>query len=257
MRPLHGNRLKSYTLFTPEAASLFARMTTPPTPARARLINNTIRALIVAGVWQKFDAFGFSAAADSQAASLNWVANQYNPAPVNAPTFVADRGYTGNGTSSYLDPSYTFGSVSSPKFTQNSGHLGLWSLTNLEKSGARSTDMGFVANSYLARNTGVSGQAIGRPNMAASATWNGAYPGHVVFSRSAAAVWEAYSQGVDTGGGTGASATPSGALRIGAGNMDFGVNQIAAWHWGSDLTAADVLATYNAVHGYLVGVGAV
>ena len=43
-----------------------------------------------------------TAAADAQAGRQNWVQDAYNLTTVKSPTFTADRGYQGNGTTSYL-----------------------------------------------------------------------------------------------------------------------------------------------------------
>lgn len=79
-------------VYSPEALALSARFTTPPDTARKTLINNLIVALKAAGVWAKLGAPYLRAAADSQAARQNWLANQFNSTPVASPTFASDRG---------------------------------------------------------------------------------------------------------------------------------------------------------------------
>lgn len=260
LRKVQGNRLRTGVAgggvaFLPQSLALFARFTTPPTLTRMVQINTLIGSLISGGVWTKFDAFYMLAAADAQSSLLNWVSTSYNLTAVSSPTFAADRGYTGNGTTSYLDTGFNPTTAPSPKFTQNSAHLGLWSRTNLPNGAADSQDAG-SANAYIGRSVAVAGRALGRPNTSAGQQFgDGAYPGHAVWARSAAAVWESYAQGVDAGGGTTASAAPTNStlaiLRSRDGN--FGANQIASVHIGSNLTAGEVLATYNALNAYLAG----
>jgi hypothetical protein len=242
--------------FSDEAQALFSRFADEPDTDRKVLMNDLIVALKTAGVWAKLDAFYVLAAADAQSSLLNWVSASYNLTTVNAPTFVADQGYTGNGTTSYLDTGFNPTTAPSPKFTQNSAHLGLWSRTNLPNGAADSQDAG-SANAYIGRSVAVAGRALGRPNTSAGQQFgDGAYPGHAVWARSAAAVWESYAQGVDAGGGTTASAAPTNStlavLRSRDGN--FGANQIASVHVGSNLSAGEVLATYSALNAYLAGV---
>jgi len=245
-----------YTFVNSEAAALAARFTTPPTNSRKALIDTLVGSLKTAGVWSKLDAFYMLAAADAQSSLLNWVSTSYNLTAVSSPTFAADKGYTGNGTTSYLDTGFNPTTAPSPKFTQNSAHLGLWSRTNLPNGAADSQDAG-SANAYIGRSVAVAGRALGRPNASSGQQFgDGAYPGHAVWARSAAAVWESYAQGVDAGGGTTASAAPTNStlaiLRSRDGN--FGANQIASVHIGSNLTAGEVQAAYNALNTYLTGV---
>lgn len=247
-------------LYDPAANALFARLNTPPTSARKTLINNLIVSLKTAGVWSKLDAVYMLAAADSQASRQNWIADQYNPTPVSSPTFVVDRGYTGDGSASYLDTGFNPTTAVAPKFTQNSAHMGLWSRTNFTNPGpTQSFDMGEQTRSYLSRSSNTSGAMTGRVNSASGVVDAalGAYPGHAAWSRSGAALWEAYAQGLDVGGGTTASAALANAnFRLLSSNPVYGVNQLASAHFGSDLGPSEMLALKNAINTYLTAVGA-
>lgn len=111
------------------AAALIAAMTTPPTAPRRALITAAINALFAAGVWTRLDFLHVYAAADSQAASLNWL----NPAAftaseVAAPTFTADRGYNGDGVASYVNTNYNPG-TQAINYTQDSASIAMWCLT--------------------------------------------------------------------------------------------------------------------------------
>lgn len=242
----------------PASAALIARFSTPPTAARSALINTFIVALKNAGVWSKLDALYVIAAADSQAAARNWIADQYNLTVSSAPVFVADRGYTGDGVDDFLDSSFNPTTAVSPKFTQNSACMGIRSRTDLT-NGTTSGDIG-NGNSGWGRSTTTSGLARGRPNTAGNVNIaTTAYPGHITYTRSAAAVWEGYDNGVDVGGGVDASAALTNAnfaiLRQAAGA--YGINQIALAYWGSNLTSGEVAALYAAENAYMTAVGAV
>lgn len=246
-----------YAFVNSETYALVARFTTPPTLARKAQIDTLIGSLKTAGVWSKLDAFYMLAAADAQSSLLNWVSTSYNLTAVNSPAFVADQGYTGDGSTSYLDTGFNPTTATSPKFTQDSGALSLWSRTNLANGAGTSFDFG-SPNSYVGRSA-TAGQGTGRPNAGSGQSYGLlVYPGYVGYSRTAAAVWEAYAAGVDSGGGTTASAALTNAtLRIcsiGAGS--FGVNQIASALVASGLSAGEELATYNAMSTYLQAIGA-
>jgi len=105
----------------PEAAALFARMTTPPTAARAALVNDTIKAFKAGGYWSKFDWIYMMAAETAQAARLNWKSSTYAASLTarNGPVFTADRGYKGDGSAADL----TVDATGPTNFTLNAGTL--------------------------------------------------------------------------------------------------------------------------------------
>jgi hypothetical protein len=164
------NMGSGYSFVNAEAAALVARFTTQPTNARKALIDTFVGALKTAGVWTKLDALYVMAAHDSQAARQNWIANQYNLTPVASPTFTVDRGYQGDGSSSYLTTDFNPTTASSPKLTQNSASFGFWSRTNVQ-SGSM-VEIGNANNVILPRNA--SDQALYRVNNGtAASTGNG------------------------------------------------------------------------------------
>lgn len=119
-------------VYDPDAASLFARMSVQPDDVRKLLISDTIAAFKAAGVWSKFDILYFLAAHDAQAARLNWKSNNFNCLAVSSPTFTTDRGYAGNGSSSYLNTQYTPNQTLNPgaQFLQSNCAMGVASRTN-------------------------------------------------------------------------------------------------------------------------------
>lgn len=85
------------------AIELYARMTVRPSRARRTKIESLISSLHAAGVWRRLDGFYMFAAHDIQAARLNWVGCMADVTSVNAPTFLIDRGFSGDGAAAYLD----------------------------------------------------------------------------------------------------------------------------------------------------------
>jgi hypothetical protein len=241
----------------PAAAALIARMSVSPSDARVALIDTLVRALKGAGVWARLDLLYVLAAHDAQAARLNWVQSAYALSAVNSPGFTADRGYAGNGTTSYLDTGFQAG-VTSGLAALNDNHLGLWSLTDLN---AVQVDAG-SSNFYL--RTRQSGSLLAR-NMVAGDTITtvASSLGHTMMSRSASSGYPVYRDGTSLGTGNAASSAASAAnLLIGArgsaSSADlYGSRRIAVAHCGASLSAGQAAALYAALSAYLTAVGAV
>jgi hypothetical protein len=185
----------------PAAAALIARMTGAPSEARAALIDALVRGLKAAGIWAKLDMLHVLAAHDEQAARRNWVANAYNLAAVNAPGFTADRGFTGDGATSYLDTGFQPGVSSGAHAQQNDNHLGLWCRTNVSGAGI---DAGSTNHSVNANNSG----NLSTRNMAAATNTVGAGTsiGHSLVSRTGSAGYSRYKNGASLGDASQASA---------------------------------------------------
>lgn len=103
------------------------------TAGRINLVSNLIRGLKVDGVWTKINRLWLTAAQNSASAIIDLV-TAASLSPINAPTFTADQGYTGNGTSSYLNTN------SNSIGTQNSSAFGFYNRTN--KAGADAVEFG-------------------------------------------------------------------------------------------------------------------
>ena len=243
-------RPASYTFTNAEAEALVARFSVQPTNARKALIDDLVGDLKTAGVWSKMDALYVLAAHDSQAARQNWIADQYNLTAVSGPTFTADRGYTPDGAASYLDTAFNPTTATTPNLALNSAHMGAWHRTAI----AASFDTGNTTSRiiYNPSTTSV------RPNNATSATSATSYTTHKLWCRSAAAVWELYSAGVDVGGGTDAS-TALTSFNFGIGRTaaaSFGASEASIFHFGSNLTAGEAADAYAAFNAYMQAVGA-
>jgi len=146
----------AYT-YQAEALALFARMEVQPDETRKQLIDGLITNLKTAGLWSGFDAFWGFAAHDQQAAPLNWIKDDHNCTEVNSPAFEVDRGYTGNGTTSYLNSD--FKPTDGINYTQNNCAIFIYLRTN--QVGASVIDFG--------SNDGTNGQVAIWPNVASTA----------------------------------------------------------------------------------------
>jgi hypothetical protein len=79
---------------------------TLPSSGQQTLQNQLVVDLKAGGIWSKLDTFGvFATDGDSDFALIDWIRlSQYTA--VNSPTFTTDEGFTGDGTSAYIDTNF-------------------------------------------------------------------------------------------------------------------------------------------------------
>lgn len=246
-----------------ETAGLLSRFTTKPTPARTELINSLVKQLKVSGIWTKLDALYLMAAADAQAAQRNWIADAYNLTPVSSPTFTADRGYAGDGISSYLRTGFV-PSTAAGEFALNSAHLGAWSRTDNQSNGALiGARVSFASKNSSIIPRDASNLSYVAVNFAGAGSYTVANSlGHFVANRSGASAQQGYQNGV-SGTSTSAASDAITDLEVyglalnQAGSAAARTNrQVAAMHIGGSLTAQNVADLYAALTTYMQGVGA-
>ena len=104
--PTSTSRIPLSFAYDQDAQLLFQRMTTPPTETRKKLIDRTIKELKAFGIWYRLDRLFVLAAHAQQPALLDWINSTRSATAVNSPTFTADEGFTGNGTTSYINSNY-------------------------------------------------------------------------------------------------------------------------------------------------------
>lgn len=252
----NGTRFEPYD---EAAVDLFARFTSTPTTVRKGQINNLIVALKAAGVWDKLDALYVIAAADTQAAGLNWIADQYNATAVSDPVFAADRGYTTDGLASYIESNFNLATAVSPKFATASGSLGFWSRTTAQ---AAIVDMGNSTALVTARNSSdIAAHRINWSMTGNVASTDGS--GDFVSSRTGTLNTDnkLYRNGAeilaDVPAGS-ATTDVTNSIQIGkrGGAATYSARQFAIAHIGGGLTAGEIDAFYDAKLAYLTAVGA-
>jgi hypothetical protein len=245
--------------FLPQSVALFAAMTTPPTTARKILINNTIGALLSAGIWSQLDVLYVLAAADNQAARLNWInPSTFMALPVNAPTFAVDRGYTGDGSSSRLRTQYT-PSVNGVNFTQNSASIWVWSRTQAQGA---PRDVGSVTgttmqSSVSIRNTS-DNMSIFINDGTAGTPANSNSVGFFGSQRVSSTTKRAWGNGAQVGADvtlTSVGLPVTEQWTCGANSTSFSTRQQAAAAWGASLSGLES-AFYNSLLPYMQAVGA-
>lgn len=252
-----------YRFVNAEAAALVARFTTQPTTLRKMQIDVLVGALKTAGVWSKLDCLYLEAAHDAQAARQNWIQDLYNLTTVSSPTFTVDRGYAGNGSTSYLKTGF-IPSTAGGKFTLNDASFGFWSRTDVDNVaadiGAR-TD-GTTALTYIQGRT--TGSASYRMNQNAATTFATIANslGLTAARRSAADAKALFKNGAFVQTSTDAS-TALAAVEMYIGGLNSGGSMIvpsprqyAMDFIGGSLSDAEMLSLYDAVNTYLQAVGA-
>lgn len=102
-----------------------------PTGTALTAGNQLVLSLKNAGIWNKLDLFYvFATNGDSDFATLNWKAPaSFQATKVSAPTFTSLEGFTGNGTTSYLNTNFNVLNDSN-NFTQNAASIGVYDRVN-------------------------------------------------------------------------------------------------------------------------------
>lgn len=262
MRPALANII---TARVPEADLLIDTMEVRPQGNRAFLISDTIRRLKAADIWSKLDIFYMLAAHDAQAGRLNWKAPaSFALTAVNSPTFTADRGYAGDGTTSYLATGFQ-PATHATNITASRTHAMNWSRDTYSSTGDRCDLGGYgnISDNYgiLFRRSGSSKQFWANRNAVTTTSVNTAagmqmgvrYPdnGSAIYVNGASVAT--------------ASNVPSTVTNreiyilcafLDTGPAQFTTRQQAAVSLGGELSAAEVAAFYRIMQTYMNAVGA-
>lgn len=121
-----------------ETIAYMGYLTVAPSIPMQIAINNLVKLLKITGNWWLLDRMWLLANETQQAATISLV----NPSStaiteVNAPSWVAKQGYTGNGTTSYLN--LNFDLTTATQYSLDSSSLGVYLRTNAQSTG---NDMG-------------------------------------------------------------------------------------------------------------------
>lgn len=237
-----------------ETNTLVAAMSSAPTDTRKQHINTLIGALKTSGVWSKLGNLYVLAAHDSQAARINWVApGTSDLTAVNSPTFTTDRGYAGDGATSYL----TSGAVFRSPYALNSAHIGTWSNTDVsENAGTIGVVRATSATTRLFPRTASDTLSARVNTTTANNIAVAASLGHSLVSRTGASDGAIYKNGSSIGTIVAAStAVPTDFVSVCRADLVYATQRVAVAHAGSGLTGTEALALYNALNTYLTAVG--
>lgn len=243
--------------YDPAALLLFASFSGQPNAARKDLISDTITRLRHADLWRKIEYLQVYAAHDTNAALKNWKNPGTGDATlVNAPTFAADRGYTTDGSTNYVETNFNFSTAT--LYTQNSAHWGVWSRTVGQQTNATGwfdgTD-GVNINPRSASDT--SSHRVNQASATTAASTDGT--GLFIVDRSTSSAHLLSRNGVSIASGVVTStarnnATPSlGRLTA----IAFCAREWSMSFGGLHLTGPEHALLYNILNRYMVAVGAV
>lgn len=251
--------------YSPEALAYFAAMSVQPDDTRKALLNTLINTLISGGVWAKLDWLTIMAAHDAQAARINAKTPAEVATVVNSPTFTTDRGYTGDGATSYLNTGVNPSTAISPNYVQNSCHMGVWIGTNVQ-SGSQN-DLGNVYAMMNSRNNPNALRYTPQLSGVIVSTYAATTSiGHSMWRRTTSLLHAAYRDGVEVHTGSNASlAVPNSSILLCASNssttgtitpVNYSARRVQAAHWGAQLSAGEITTLYNALATYMTAVGA-
>ena len=243
----------STVTYETETNTLLAAMTTQPSATRATQINTLVKGLKDAGIWAKLDMLQVYAAHDSQAARVDWKLPSRVATMVNSPTFTTDRGFNGDGATSYVDSGFNL--LGATNFTQNSACAGGWRRTSTGSTNAWLSPIN-GSRTQLSVQASQTGHRI-TTNAAVDNITRSPTAGFYVANRSATSATQLYLNGSSIGTGTTTSASIlSGNLGIGFTGSVYSADQIACILAGTSLTADEHTSLYNLINAYMTAVGA-
>jgi hypothetical protein len=235
----------------------------PVSDARMAIVNTFVGADKASGAWGLTEDYcGFWA--ENAAQALTSIKQRRLATAVNTPTFTADRDYTFNGTTSYIDTGFV-PSTHAVAMTGSNMRLAVYERTNRNGSTSIGSYVSATESAFMrARQTGpavgfqLSSAAVGVSLPSVTSL------GFTAASRTAAGVFEAYKNGVSLGTVVPASTgttLPTSGLYVGARNnagvaSEFRSSSAGFACVGASLSSAQEAAQYAAVQAWATAVGA-
>ena len=254
--------------YSTEAQQFFDRITDPG-DTRKDVYATLIDGLEADGLWAKLDALWMFAADITGNAVVNLKSSSFTASLVNSPTFTADEGYTGNGSTSYVSSTYT-PSTAGGNYTQNSAAFGVYIRTD-RATGSAFNDMGVQTtaggskvsdliprwtdgNCYYTLNAATGGAFVN--------TGANSVRGFRALSRVGSTLATPYKNGtaVEAGDAATSSGLPAVAFYIGAKNnagtaANFSTDQIAASFIAGGLDATENSNLASRINAYMTSLG--
>lgn len=214
--------------------------------------------LVTDGVFAKLDALYIFATDTSAHALLNLVSASFNASLIGAPTFTADRGFTGTGSLSNVVDTGFNPSTAAGLYTQNSAHLSAWSNTTGADPGSVAGANG-VSLTSIYPNFGTSDTYVRiNDNVASGQIGTTAGLGWYMGSRNSSSNRDAYNNNTSLGNTPSATSAALANLNIyflGSNTNDATNRQITMGSIGGALTATDAGNFYSRLRTYMTAVG--
>lgn len=241
--------------YEPEAQFYLNRFPTVPPVAYQAALNALVAALKNGGVWDKLDGMMLPQVPAQAAVPLDLIHIGRAGTLVGTTLFTANAGTASDQSTGYLDTGFQ-PQMPGVRFQQDDMHFGVWALTSTARTdGVDASEFGAGGVVSLIR-LNANGNVNGRPLATSGKSFAGApFPGHVVVTRDTVGAWRSYRQGAVTANGDATASTtrPYETFKAMAAQPStgaFGASRLAAVHWGSGLTDANVTVLYNALNAY-------
>lgn len=206
--------------------------------------NKLLVDLKTAGIWSKLDTFGlFATDAGSNFALIDWKRLTTYTA-VNSPTFTSNGGFTGNGTSSYIDTNYN-PATQNINYTLNNAGRFFW----VDNRTGTGWEGGISAGGNASLNSNVTSHRINSSNVLSAAV-NFAVDGFHAINRTSSTNVELFTgttQFSRTQTSTAVQSSNATALRTGT------TYNASRWRFhalGSNLVSENT-SFYNAINTYI------
>lgn len=246
------------TNYFAESNAIFAAFTTPPTDTRKLLINNLVGALKSFGIWALLDRFYVTAAADTQAARVDWKNPGSNAlVDVSTVTFTADKGFA--GVAGYLSLGANLNTLT--QYTQNSASMFVWIDTVDPTPAATQAEIGADdANEGVGGPTSAPVFSLRINGGSLNAACAASDKGLVLANRSTSVACQLDRNAVElaTSGALGSGAVPAANMTLCRGRNASSNARVSAGGFGASLSATRRAAIYtNCLLPYMQGVGVV
>jgi hypothetical protein len=218
---------------------------TLPSAGQQILQNQLMLDLKAGGVWNKLDTFSvFATDGSSDFALIDWIRlTQYTA--VNSPTFTADEGFTGNGTSSYVDCNYN-GATNAVNYANDSAHQMVWAM--VFGSSVELATNNFSVGRQIIRRTSSQNNGI-NSSTASSGSLNSAV-GFIMFSRNNSTNFNQYNNNSLLANVTQTRNSTGGTSLVLRTAFGFSNSTISAASLGADLSS-DASSYYTALNTYI------
>lgn len=252
--------------YATETQTILDAFAVEPDSTRKSAIDALVVRLKDGGIWSQLDFLRILAAHTQQAALINWKnPGTHDATEVNAPTFTVDRGFAGDGATSYLNTNFT-PSVDGVKYLQDDASFGAYSRTGLATDGCYIGGYsGSLGNNAHLLHFTTQDRLVARVNQSSSDFLDispTTYPGLIVARRSASNAQQIYKNGSSIFSNTTASnslmTVPMFSLarnENGTAGL-FSNQQISADFAGAAMSAAEQLELFSAIEEYMDAVGA-
>lgn len=214
--------------------------------------------LVTDGVFAKLDTLYIFATDTSAHALLNLVSTSFNASLIGAPTFTADRGFTGTGALTAVVDTGFNPSTAAGLYTQNSAHLSAWSnTTGANSASVAGANGASITNIYP--NFGTSDTYIRiNDSVASGQVGTTAGLGWYMGSRNSSSNRDAYNNNTSLGNTPSATSAALANLNIyflGSNANDATTRQITMGSIGGALTSTDAGNFYSRLRTYMTAVG--